>query len=782
MKIVKILFFAVLFFFANQLKAQNGIVGLSSTIQLQSDSTVIYLTDYFPVENKMDSIICPRGIWISQKTEKSIIVKGQLPVMFDIMSFYNKSGRFDILVRQSKKVKVSLEFKLPEACKKLEIKGTFSSWSTSENGLSPLAELPSNVWRWESNAINKGTHQFKLVADGKEIDALNFATISNGMGGTNIVLNVGQEVKNKPLLSTFQFDQESIKIKTENCTGIICFWENQMIYQTNKVKTITKLILPKNASSIKRSVIRVFAYNESSISNDLFIPLENGKVIGNTSVLERSDKHNQILYFLMVDRFFDGDRSNNPKPLEGVLPKADYYGGDLKGVEDKINSGFFTDLGVNSVWLSPISENPSGAWGFWNKTITTKFSAYHGYWPTSYSKVDQRFGSNQNFTKTIQAAHSKQMNIILDFVAHHIHTDHPLYKQHPDWVTPLMLPDGSMNTERWDDHRLTTWFDTFLPTLAMDRPEVREIVADSVLFWLNNFEIDGFRHDASKHVPEEFWRLLTQKIKLTSFKKNQNSFYQIGETYGSPELIGSYVNSGEMDGQFDFNLYDAALNVFAFDFSVEDEKKSWSRLSSTLSESFDYYGSHHLMGNISGNQDKPRFISLADGSLRNDEDTKLAGWTRNIQNKGSMGFDKLSQMMAFNMTIPGVPVIYYGDEIGMPGGNDPDNRRMMQFDGYNSNQQKMKETTKQLVELRSSRLELIYGELRVIPVSESVFVFERNYFGKKSIVIFCKSATTIQIPNLKNEKWVSQFSHPLESIGKSISIKLNQNDFEILSN
>jgi glycosidase len=188
------------------------------------------------------------------------------------------------------------------------------------------------------------------------------------------------------------------------------------------------------------------------------------------------------------------------------------------------------------------------------------------------------------------------------------------------------------------------------------------------------------------------------------------------------------------------------------------------------------------MGNITGNQDKPRFISLADGSVSNAGDTKLQGWTNHIQNKGDVGFDKLAQMMAFNLTVPGVPVIYYGDEIGMPGANDPDNRRMMQFSNLNENQLKMKEITKQLIDFRRNKLELIYGELTILPINENVFVFERNYFGKKTIIIFSKTKQTINLPLTDALTWTSQLEHQLTKDKKSITLSLNENDFEIISN
>ncbi len=778
MKSFKLLLVTI-FCFVQPSFAQSDILGLASPIQLQPDSTVIFVSDYFPFQSQIDSVKVFDGLTLNSFSNEAIVLSGNLVNIYSTISVYIAQNKYEILVKQSAKKSFKMNFTLPVAANELAIKGSFSAWVADNKHISPVGPKPTKNWVWDAKNINQGEHQLKLVADGQELDPIGMQTVPNGLGGTNIQIKVGALDQALPKIATETFAKNNIIIATENCSQVICLWQNQVIYRSSKVKSTFKFAIPSFANEMDRSFIRIYAANENAAANDILIPLAKGQVLTTAAGLDRSDLHAQILYFLMVDRFADGDTTNNPKSLAEVLPKADYMGGDLQGVNLKIKQGYFDELGINAIWLSPISENPAGAFGYWNKGVTTKFSGYHGYWPTSYSKVDARFGTNKGFQTLINTAHEKQYNVILDFVAHHIHTDHPLYKQHPDWVTPLYLPDGSMNTERWDDYRLTTWFDTFLPTLLMEKEAVREVVSDSVLFWVKNFEIDGFRHDASKHVPSEFWRLLTKKIKNISATKNSKMFYQIGETYGSPELIGSYVNSGQMDGQFDFNLYDAAINAFA---NNGNASKDFAQLALTLNQSSTYYGSHHLMGNISGNQDKPRFISLADGSVSNAGDTKLQGWTNDIQNKGNLGFDKLAQMMAFNLTVPGVPVIYYGDEIGMPGANDPDNRRMMQFNNLNANQLKTKETVKQLIDFRRNKLELIYGELSILPINENVFAYERNYFGKKTIVIFSKTKQQIKLPITKKENWTSQLEHQLQIEKDALIISLNENDFEIISN
>ena len=193
---------------------------------------------------------------------------------------------------------------------------------------------------------------------------------------------------------------------------------------------------------------------------------------------------------------------------------------------------------------------------------------------------------------------------LVDYVANHLHQSSPILKEHPDWVTPMYTEDGRLNVRLFDDERLTTWFDTFLPTLDLEKEEVREAMTDSALYWIRHYDFDGFRHDAAKHIPESYWRLLTKKIRK---ERNWNHLYQIGETYGSVELVRSYVKSGMLDGQFDFNVYHTAVKVFGLDGG------DMRVLNTELYKSLDNYGYHNLMGYISGNHDKPRFISVAGG-------------------------------------------------------------------------------------------------------------------------------------------------------------------------
>ena len=138
--------------------------------------------------------------------------------------------------------------------------------------------------------------------------------------------------------------------------------------------------------------------------------------------------------------------------------------------------------------MSPITQNPYDAWGQ-NKDPKTKFSGYHGYWPIFITKIDDRFGNEKVLKELLDEAHKRGINVILDYVANHMHINSPTLTAHPDWVTPKTTPDGRPNLQLWDEFRLTTSFDNHIPSLDLERQYVYEPMTDSALLWLKNFEI-----------------------------------------------------------------------------------------------------------------------------------------------------------------------------------------------------------------------------------------------------------------------------------------------------
>ena len=507
----------------------------------------------------------------------------------------------------------------------------------------------------------------------------------------------------------------------------VAVWQNNVIEDVLVDDSSITVTIPAEAKNFDRSVVRIFAASEAGRFNDILLPLERGVVVTNAEDIRRTDHQSQILYSLMIDRFNNGNTANDWKiNSPEVLDKVDYQGGDLAGITAKINDGFFQDLGVTTIWISPITQNPYDAWGQ-NVNPDTKFSGYHGYWPIYSTVVDKRFGTEDELREMLSTAHGNEMNVILDYVANHLHINSPVLQEHPDWTTDLILPDGRENIALWDEQRLTTWFDKHIPTLDLEREEVCEPMTDSALHWVKNFEFDGYRHDACKHIPLNYWRMLTHKMKSAMPERNM---WQIGETYGSVELIGSYVKSGMIDSQFDFNLYHNSRDV------IVDEGRSMRLIAATVEESEAAYGSHHTMGNITGNHDKPRFISLAGGDMPLwGIDDKAEGWHREVvvgdMDKGHAGLQLLKAIIT---TVPGVPCIYQGDEFGVPGANDPDNRDMMTFEGYNDYQMKEYAQTQALLKYRRSSMPMMYGDFRTLYVDDEAWVFLRHYMGDWAVV------------------------------------------------
>lgn len=753
----------------------------ATPIQLDFESTTVFLGDYVKDISTIDSIQLPKGLsyqLIDGFNKIELKANNNIPDLSSLKIFDNETV-YSILLRKSRKMEYVLKFyPKDEKVDKVQVMGSMNGWNASAGNFINQ----DSVWIHKM-VLPAGKYQYKILVNGVFAnDPLNPEQFDDNFGGYNNEFSLGSlNTIDLPKLVVSNHSVGTVLLKVSGKPDkVIAYWNNyelpkQFIKQINKSQL--EIIIPNNAFHKDKSYIRVWSYNQYGASNDLLIPIQKGSVINSSDMLTRKDKHAMTLYFLMVDRFKNGNPDNDKKVDDPeILPKANYFGGDLAGISSAIMDGYFKDLGINTIWVSPITQNPLGAWGLFPDP-KTKFSGYHGYWPISNKNVDFRFGTNNEFKELINLSHNNNLNVVLDYVANHVHIEHPVYQQHKDWATNLYLPDGSLNTEKWDEYRLTTWFDTFLPTLDLENPEVIDAMTDSALVWVKDYKLDGFRHDATKHVSEAFWRTLTKKIK--NITKDTSSFYQIGETYGNRELIGSYINTGEMDAQFDFNVYDDAISTFGKD------ETSMTRLAESLQESLNFYGYHNLMGYISGNQDKPRFISLAGGDVDWSENQKRAGWVREIGVGDPIGYKRLMQLQAFNFTIPGVPVIYYGDEFGMPGANDPDNRRMMRFENLSEEETNVLEVVKKLVKIRSTNLALIYGDYRFINANETTYVYARKFLSNEVIVIFNKSKEmqTIEfdVPDgyTANGFKSSFSSEALKLKANKLSAKVAPNSFEI---
>lgn len=758
----------------------NNNINLNTLLTLKSGVNKVFTQDYILNIAEIDSISIP-GIDAALSADKTTItlnITPETPAFFNT-TMWVKGVPYAVPCRKTDKVDYTFTYNPQgKTFKKVQIAGQMNDWAPV---LSPDLVLNDKGLYEVTLNLSPGTYLYQMVLDGEQNhDANNPNKVDNGYGKFNSILQVEGNSDKFPVLHTDKIENGKFTISAENnATKIFVYWQNYLLPE-NFVKNENGIItinIPMEAEKLDRSFIRVWSMNEWGTSNDLLIPLQKGNVLTNAADITRQDRHAQIMYFMLIDRFKNGNKQND-KPMNrpDVNPKVDFFGGDLAGVKDEIQNDYFKKLGTNTLWISPVNQNPEEPYGYYAPK-KTKFSGYHGYWPISSSKVDHRFGTNQELKDLVSTAHDKNMNVLLDYVAHHIHELHPLYKQHPEFFTSLYLPDGTLNTERWNDQRLTTWFDTFMPTFDLANPKVISMMSDSAMYWLDEFKLDGFRHDACKHITEEFWRALTLKIKQNN---NGKGVYQIGETYGSPELIGSYLNTGMLDGQFDFNVFDEASTTLE-----GVGVPNMQRIYNVLQTSFNTYGYHNLMGYISGNHDKPRFMAYASGDLKFGEDSKAAGWNRDIGITDSTAYDKMALMQTFIMTIPGVPVIYYGDEIGMTGANDPDCRRMMRFEGLNNRETKLWNQVATLTHLRSENPVLIYGDFINLKAETDSWAYARKYFDKEAIVLINNSKAEkkleITLPaSLKNKNFKATFKNKFKISDGKLQITIPAFSAEVL--
>lgn len=594
---------------------------------------------------------------------------------------------------------------------KMEISDAYTLGPVSDGELSIIRK--DNALGYLNLTNGKTTVSIPILP--QKAYATGLTTLKAGDDFVSFCLPIGKELQFEAFIQNVILPKEAFS-----------FDETTMSYTLQ----IRKQDLPFSLEG--RTYLRIFAAAEDCFFNDALIPLENGRPITDPAQLNRHDPQAQVLYSLMVDRFMNGDTLNDaPLNRSDVDPRVDYMGGDFKGITQKIQDGFFDSLGITTIWISPITQNPTTPWGHWLNP-DTKFSGYHGYWPIFNTQIDNRFGDDASLREMLSTAHAHNMNVILDYVANHMHIESPTLQEHPDWITDSILPDGRRNFELWDEARLTTWFDVHIPTLDLERNEVCDAMTDTALYWVNNYDFDGYRHDACKHIPLNYWRMFTHKMKS---QHPDRSLWMIGETYGNPELISSYVKTGMLNAQFDFNVYHTAIDVFG------KPDHSMKEIANVIMEGQRIYGSHHTMGNISGNHDKTRFISLAGGAVRWDENDKAAGWTRQINvtadgdpEREALAFKKALLLEVLNLTIPGVPCIYQGDEYGQCGANDPDNRRMMRFSGLTDNEKRMRNEVNALIRFRRQSMPLLYGDYVERFCNDSVLLFTRTYMGETVVV------------------------------------------------
>ena len=377
------------------------------------------------------------------------------------------------------------------------------------------------------------------------------------------------------------------------------------------------------------------------------------------------------VYFAFVDRFMNGDVS-----LDGgegaTLPIGDYQGGDLQGVTDMVD--YLDELGVRTIWLSNPQDNAEGDWaGDCDET----YAGYHAYWPDQARAVEENFGDDAALRTLIDEAHARGMRVIMDWVANHVHEDHPYATDHPEWFHPLAVCKDSVGGQsNWDRIPESCWFAPYLPDIDYSNEDALHTMVDDALWWAKTYELDGFRVDAVKHMPHSVvWNLearIRAEIEHTAAGGDEQ-FWTVGETFDGYDKIVEYIHQEDslgLDGQFDFPLYYSLQGGFG------SATSSLSDVSGTAATSRERYGDA-LMSSFLGNHDVMRFVSEGLEGYVSACDQGTGDVYQASPASDWFIYQRMKLAWTFLYTQADVPLIYYGDEFGMPGYTDPDNRQPM---------------------------------------------------------------------------------------------------------
>jgi glycosidase len=328
------------------------------------------------------------------------------------------------------------------------------------------------------------------------------------------------------------------------------------------------------------------------------------------------------IYFVMVDRFANGDSSND-LDADPTDPQA-FHGGDLAGLISRLD--WIQSLGFDTVWLSPIFSMRTSKWH--------GFGAFHGYWTYDLATLEPRFGDELLLAQLRRELDRRGMKLYLDVVLNHVGPDAPLVTQHPDWFHRR----GGVTD--WNDATQLVMNDVHgLPDLATEKPEVFEYLRRSAQKWIDLAKPDGFRLDAVKHLPLDFWAKFNGSLEIA----------RLGELLdGDPSLVAKTWREGRFTSMFDFPLGFAIADVFC-------RGESPAKLGAILTNDRRYPDPSQLV-TLVDNHDLPRIVSLCGGDL-----------------------EKVKQALAFMILMRGTPSLTWGTEVGLDGAKEPDNRKSMQF-------------------------------------------------------------------------------------------------------
>lgn len=399
------------------------------------------------------------------------------------------------------------------------------------------------------------------------------------------------------------------------------------------------------------------------------------------------------VYFIVTDRFADGDKSNNGTVGYDPTKAEAYHGGDLAGITSKLS--YLQELGINTIWITPIVDNIED---IMSEELTQ--TAYHGYWAKDFTKLDEHLGTTKDLDKLLDEAHKHGIKVMVDIVVNHAGyntNDSENFK-------------GMLRTEEELGSDFIKYELSGLPDFKTEIQDVRAKLIAWQTAWANHTtaagnRIDYFRVDTVKHVEHETW----QQLKASLAEVNPN-FKMIGEFYGaSVSNTGDYLGNGQMDSELDFDFKSIARN-FA-NGNIESAEEALETRNKALTNNL-------TMGQFLSSHDEDGFLYSVNYDL-----------------------SKAKTAAALQITAKGQPVIYYGEEVALSGpnafGKEDNNRYDMQFDNLSDDQKAMLAHYKKLLAARAMYSETFAtGSRTKIAGSDKdgYLVFQRGT-GKDSVYV-----------------------------------------------
>jgi cyclomaltodextrinase / maltogenic alpha-amylase / neopullulanase len=401
-----------------------------------------------------------------------------------------------------------------------------------------------------------------------------------------------------------------------------------------------------------------------------------------------------IFYQVFPDRFANGDKDNDPPnivPWESEPTNHSFHGGDLRGIIN--NLGYLLDLGITAIYLNPIFLSPSN----------------HRYNVTDYFQIDPKLGTMQDFHDLIRLAHQFQVKLILDGAFNHCGRgffafsdilENQEFSPYTDWFHIRKFPIDAyspLKTKSYD----AWWGFKSLPKFNTSNPRVRDYLMKAGEYWIEQ-GADGWRLDVPNEIADNsFWDEFRQRI-----KKINPEAYLVGEIW---VLDNHWVGEKTFDGLMNYPCRDTILGLVNGALLVE-------QFTARIEEIFNAYPLENLLSMYSllGSHDIDRVLTVLNGDL-----------------------DKVKLAYLFQFAFPGTPAIYYGDEIGMTGGKDPQNRAAFRWD-ENTWNQNLRSWLKKLIQVRKQYRALRSGAYQSLPIqnNQSCCAFIRVFENERMVCVF----------------------------------------------